>query len=151
MPRAAVIIRNSSKAFWFKKGLVLLSVLKLPQGQLVKRMLRESDEEAEEGNENFIGTSLDSTLSFLLGQDVDVMGDRANSFYSSTFSECTAATSSCISSMPTASSASPTDKSSILSYMPQPQQMKADYLLPHQWNSLTAVIRRGKLVKVRFR
>jgi hypothetical protein len=114
-------------------------------------MLRESDEDPEEGNESFIGTSLDSTLSFLLGRDVDVMGDSAHSFYSSTFSECTAATSSCISTMPTATSASPTIESSIQSYMPsQPQQRKADYLLPRQWNSLTAVIRRGKLVKVRF-
>lgn len=114
-------------------------------------MLRESDEDPEESNENFIGASLDSTLSFLLGGDVDVMGDSPYSINYSTFSECTtAATSSDVSAFPTVNNARPTEKSSIISFMPQPQQMKADYLLPHQWNSLTAVIRRGKLVKVRI-
>jgi hypothetical protein len=108
-------------------------------------MLRESDEDVEESNESFIGTSLDSTLSFLLGGDADVMGDGPCGINCSS-----AATSSDVSTLPTVTSASPTENSSILSYMPQFQQMKADYLLPHQWNSLTAVIRRGKLVKVRL-
>jgi hypothetical protein len=109
-----------------------------------------NNNDSNNNNESLGISPLEFSLSFIFEKEED---DKESSDISTLLESSTNPIMPTLSSNNTfcSTTINTTESSATATVMTFPaQQVKADFLLPYQWDSLTTVIQRGKLVKVSF-